>query len=173
MIKQTDYNPYALKKYPESELRKEFSRQRSIVQKRLKRIIAAGLDRTGAYAKQLASLPKLRELQTNMALRSNLITFQRFITNRTTVSEIRRDREKRIESLQRYGLNWLTDENLDKFEDYMQYMREAGLIDNYGSQEVVVYYERIKDRQEAISDMGGDFRKWSDRRLKDPQKDLY
>lgn len=167
MIKPKDYTPYALKKYPEKDLRKEYSRLRAIVQKRLTRIIAAGLDRTGAYKSRLASLPKLREIQTQPSLRSNLVELYRFVQNRTTVTQIREDRIKRLESLQRYGLNWINEENLDRFDDYMGYMREQGYIENYGSEEVVEYYEKMRSREEVIEELAGGFEEWQSRNWKE------
>lgn len=167
MIKPKDYTPHALKKYPEKDLRKEYSRLRAIVQKRLTRIIAAGLDRTGAYKSRLASLPRLREIQTQPSLRANLVELYRFIQNRTTVTQIREDRIKRLESLARYGLNWIDDNKLDRFEDYMAYMREQGYIENYGSDEVVEYYEKMKSRGDAIEELAGGFEEWQGRHWKE------
>lgn len=162
------YNPYALKQIDQGDLKKEYSRLRSIAQKRIKRIEASEWSDT-KYTSNLPSLPKVRDL-TDAQLRAKTSELARFISTKTSsVSGLNRARRNAVRTLgRRYpeleGV--VTEKNWREFGEFMEYARELHQGRMYDSERVADWFAENGSKE----DLADAFIKWMEDNANHPGK---
>lgn len=147
--------------WTDRNIRQEYSRLRDISQKRLKRL-AVSEPESYAYRENIGKYAPVRELTTEEA-RALLPELARFIAAKTsTVTGIRRQREKAVKTLQAQGFA-VTKENIKLFGQYMQTWRETqngrkrGLVTSGEAAESYEFFEKSGIELDEIKDR---FNKW-------------
>jgi hypothetical protein len=129
----------------DKEIRKEYRRLQAAVDKRLKRMEAAGLGES-VQARQLRQIPRISKLETmqKVAVKLNK-AYQNLASPKYTLPGVRRSSEKRAETLveKRRVLEGAVGSELDTL---FRVVRRRGFLGVYGSDRVLQLY---KSRQEA------------------------
>lgn len=102
------------------QLRSDYSRLRSAMQKRVKRAQEAG------YLESGVKLPTLKEIGANKsALAAEYSRMSKLINNTSSsVKELRAESQKRVNTFQKLGYDFVTPENELQFGKFMGYMVE-------------------------------------------------
>lgn len=103
-----------------SLMRKEFSRMRSAVEKRMNRSMEAGL------LERKVEIPTLEQIgsdRVNFAYEYSKLS-KLYTSGGLGVKEMRKAQEKRVQSFQKLGYSFVTDENQLQFGRFMGYMVE-------------------------------------------------
>lgn len=126
------YTPIAIEQArtlgTEAEVRKEYSRLRSIARKRLERLKKAGFDDTQIYKNNVTNLKPLSELkgeENEEELHRRLAKLARFIHAETSTVTGQRDLiEKSLDTLHENGYTFVTKENFKRFTEFMEFSRQ-------------------------------------------------
>lgn len=128
-----------------SDVRKEYSRLRSIANKRIQRLQAQGLN----YGNK-ASFPKIKDLPSESAIESQLLDVSKFVgSERTTVSGQKLFLAEFKENMSQMGFGDLvtTVEDIYNMIDFMENMREQygdKLFDSGDALDVLEQAQRLK-----------------------------
>lgn len=162
------YNPVALKQLEPSQVRKEYSRLRSIVRKRIERIKASewGTDKIVARLPEIAPINTLSDAQ----IRARTSELARFLQVKTSsVSGMNAARRKAVKTLgARYPKlkGKITVKNWREFAEFMEYSRELHQNRMYDSERVAEFYAE----NEGEEDLLDEFDKWLEENSKNPGK---
>lgn len=129
----------------DKEIRKEYRRLQAAVDKRLKRMEAAGLGES-VQARQLRQIPRISKLENmqQVAVKLNK-AYQKLSSPKYTLPGVRRSSQKRAETLieKKRVLDGAVGSELDTL---FRVVRRRGFLGVYGSDRVLQLY---KSRQEA------------------------
>lgn len=159
------YNPLHLQReHSEHELRKEYTRLRSIAVKRLARLEKAGYERTSVYKYfKKPVLKKLSDIKTMSNLAKSLAQLAQFIESPlSTVTGQKEQRKSKIEKLQSYGYE-IDESNFDNFTEWMELL--AGQAEDllYDSEGLVELWETIREKV-SPEEVSKDMEWWLDNR---------
>lgn len=177
------YTPIGAKTLSESELRKEYSRLRSIANKRLKRFEGTEWTDTQQYIQNAGKYKKLSELKSDTELRHLLSDVARFITADTgSVSGLVKQRDRMIKTMNDRGMDFVNKQNYRDFVEFMEYTRTALVGRWYDSDEREAIFLEAYNRGIRGDELKQIYRKWSKKenkrkgkvQNKDPRKsDLF
>lgn len=146
---------------PESETRKEYTRLRDILNKRIKRIQESDFANQGIAGKFPGGLPKLADIapedlpyllqQAATALKSNS----------GSLKGLQQRKRSAIESFRERGYTQINESNFNDFVKFMEEARERGLDRIYGSDYIVATYEDVQAIGISPSDVMKDFNWWA------------
>lgn len=121
-----DYFPDALRRYSEKELRKEYSRLRSIARKRLEVFSKSEFRDSAVYQYNKGRYVPLSKVQSSSELRLLLTDVTRFILAESgTVSGQRRIRKKAIQTFKdTWGIK-ITPEEYNDFLRFLEFVKDA------------------------------------------------
>ena len=158
-----------------SQARKEYSRLRSIARKRIDR-----LQRAGVWSSERANKERLKLLTpTRYVSESDLPIgiqdLQNFLYRRpTTLPAARQAKKRKEESVrkaarklnERWGLG-ISDEDMDTFGKYMEWLRKRAVNEIFDSSGAVYDLEKIRESADAIpgvdvSSVLKDFKYWTE-----------
>ena len=117
-----EYTPYYLNKHTEAELRKEYSKLRSIVRKRQERLEKsefADLKEVKHYGK----LPPVAQIKNKQQLVYALAEAKRFLSQDISITRFKRERKDMIAKLNANGYDFITPQNFTSFVGFMESMR--------------------------------------------------
>ena len=115
-----EYNYSSLKKFSDSELRKEYSRLRSIAQKRIKRLGESQWSWTNTYQTYKEGFPELSEIKTHSDLVKELQTLGHYVYSKeTSISGMNEIMKKSIESLNESGYDFVNERNWRAWTQFM------------------------------------------------------
>lgn len=160
----SQYTPYALHEWPESDLRKEYTRLRDIAVKRLKRMgHDPELQQTQEYKYYSKRMPKLRDLVDRIEIEDYLADLAIFVSNPeiSTVGGVR----ERIKRQREFFKKTVGDEpppSVMTLQQWTYYCKSEGLLEVFASSEVVEYYYETGGQTSRLTT--DQFRKWMDRR---------
>lgn len=118
------YDPQSLKSKSEAELRKEYSRLRSIARKRLERLATSEYNETAAYRLNRFKFKVLAEIKNENELINRLSAVADFLNARgSTVSGQRAMEEERLKKLHKHGYTFVNKSNLRAFGEFMQFLK--------------------------------------------------
>lgn len=123
------YDPQALNKHDVKELRREYSRLRSIARKRLERLETSEYNETAAYRLNRNKYVPLTQIrgkteEDHSELVNKLSALADFVTARSsTVSGQRSIEKERIETLHEHGYTFVNKGNLREFGEFMQFLK--------------------------------------------------
>lgn len=117
-----EYTPYYLNKHSEAELRKEYSKLRSIVRKRQERLSKsefAELEEVKHYGK----LPPIADIKNKQQLVYALAEAKRFLSEDISITRFKRERIETVAKLNANGYDFITIKNFLAFVTFMESMR--------------------------------------------------
>lgn len=155
-------NPFYLSKQPQSEVRAEYSRLRSVAQKRLQRLEQAGFLREGVALSRRRSFKKLAEMKDPRDVRASLVDLYRFLHAETsTVGGQRRVMRRTIANFQFYGIKNINEKNYFKYIEYLEHLKEEYDIRKMvASPQIIEYLAQVKNLSMAAEELERDFEKW-------------
>lgn len=162
------YNPVALKQLEPSQVRKEYSRLRSIARKRIERIKASewGTEKIVARLPEIAPINTLSDAQ----IRARTSELARFLQSKTgSVSGMNTMRRLAVKTLgKRYPKlkGKITVKNWREFGEFMEYSRELHQNRMYDSERVAEFYAANEGNEDILEE----FDKWLEENSKNPGK---
>lgn len=155
LIPEAHFNYLALKKYPDKELKVEYTRLRDIAQKRNKRLQQAGLPARPYDFK------KLRDISDRQSLISNLVDVHSFVASKmSTVRGARTARKRAVETFQNKGFSDITEENYDKFAQFLATVKE-NLETDINTPQVVAFFIKNYDEKTAVDILARRYTRWA------------
>lgn len=162
LYREEVYTPEGAKTLSDKQLRKEYSRLRSIARKRLERFEGTEWTDTQVYKLNVGQYKPLKEIKNDRELRHLLSDVASFVTAETgSVSGLEKQREKGVQTLNERGYDFVTKENYRKFADFMEYARVANLNKLYDSKRVAQFYDAAEKRKISGAKLQRAFRLWS------------
>lgn len=156
----TDYRPDILMTKPEKELRKEYSRLRSIARKRLERIAETKYVTSATYKYNAGVYIPLSAVSNKNELSALLASVIRFLTAKTgSLTGLKEATSGTIETLHESGYTWIDEENLRLFGDFMDYARnlmQGKLLDS----DRVAKMFRDANKRKNIEQVKEHFEEW-------------
>lgn len=159
------YTPQGLKTLTDKQVRKEYSRLRSIAQKRLKRMGKSEWADSRTYEKNVNKYVPLKDLSTPSLVRHRLSELSRFITNKKSSITGQNDiRERTVKTLNERGYHFITEENFKQFTDFMDWARGATLGLMFDSKRILEKYDELTDEYTDEDDIRDAFNEWTRQR---------
>lgn len=147
---------------PEKEIRKEYTRLRDILRKRIETINKSEFAGQGIAGQFLHGLPKLSETPPE----DLPYILQQFATairsNSGSLKGLRKRRKDTLESLQESGYRNINEENIASFMRFMEEARERGIAKVYGSDSIARLYDETIDIGIDPDDVLKDFSWWEE-----------
>lgn len=161
----SQYTPYALHEWPESDLRKEYTRLRDIAVKRLKRMGQdQELRQTQEYKYYSKRMPKLRDLVDRIEIEDFLADIAIFV-NSPEISTVGGVRE-RIKRQRKFFKQTIGDgvplPSVMTLQQWTYYCKTEGLLEVFASSEIVQYYYESGGQTSRLT--AAQFREWLDGR---------
>lgn len=161
------YTPTGAKELTEKQLRKEYSRLRSIARKRLERFKGTEWETSQIYKYNKEGFKPLKEIKSDRELRHLLSDVARFITaERGSVSGLERERRKAVKTLNERGYTFVTKENFRDFAEFMEYVRVSNLGRVFDSKRVADFYEATERKGYSNQEMRDAFKSWARKQRK-------
>ena len=137
-----EYIPYYLNKHTEAELRKEYSKLRSIVRKRQERLAQsefAELEEVKHYGK----LPPVAQIKNKQQLVHALAEAKRFLNKDISIARFKRDRKGMIAKLNANGYEFVTKQNFLSYVTFMETMRTVAQNMHFDSEPIANLFEYV------------------------------
>ena len=116
-----DYNPTYFSQFSEAELRKEYSRLRSIARKRMERIEKSEWKWANAYQTYKKDFPELAKIKRRSDLEDILSRLGHFVYNKqSSIQGLEEVRRKSLEKLKNNQFNFVTEENWREWVDFIK-----------------------------------------------------
>lgn len=146
--------------WTDSAVRAEYSRLRDIAQKRLKRL-AVNEPQSYAYRANVGQYAPARGMSTE-EIRMQLPTLAKFIAAKTgSVMGIRAQRRKAVDTFREHGYNFINQNNLRAFGDFMESFRsKRGKTRTYGSFDAVELWEFTQENNIDPERVKKQFAQW-------------
>ena len=137
----------------ERALRAEYSRLRSMAQKRVKRAFEKG-ETAESLRLPVQEFPKLKEIKSNADLARALSQVTRWTTSKYSTAKGREQiAQKTAQSMQKLGYEGVTPQNVNKFNQFMEQMRRKyeedtpeGRVMFIGSDFLVEAFDELRER---------------------------
>jgi hypothetical protein len=167
------YTPEGAKSLTDRNLRKEYSRLRSIAQKRLQRFEGTEWTDSEVYKTNKDLFKPLSEIKSDRELRHLFSDVARFTISATgSVSGLERQRRLAIETLHDRNYDFVNKGNFKEFAEFMEYERIANKGRMYDSKRIAEFYE-MHDKTLVTNDqLHKAFKRWKEthRQLKKIQQ---
>lgn len=155
------YNPAQLNTLDSKELRKEYSRLRSIARKRLNRFAGSEWEWTAQYRYNKDRFVRLENISNDRELVHKLSDLARFLTASTgTVSGLQRQRKESIQALHRHGYTFVNKANFRDFTDFMDWARDLHIGSMFDSKRVANFYGDVYTEDTSAEDVKAMFIDW-------------
>lgn len=151
------YQPQALQEvYSEKELRREYSRLRSVARKRLERFAGSEFEDSNAYRYNKGKYVPLSQVSNNGELVHLLSDVARFLTAEAgSVSGQRAIRDKAIATWHEKGYTWLTKSNYAAFARFLEFSRE--FVGQPYMEKVAELFRRADDQGVSVEQIKSNF----------------
>lgn len=160
-----EYTPYYLNKHTEAELRKEYSKLRSIVRKRQERLEKsefADLEEVKHYGK----LPPVAQIKNKQQLVYALAEAKRFLSQDISITRFKRERKDMVAKLNANGYDFITQQNFTSFVEFMESMRIIAQNTIVDSEIIAMLYNSISKGKISTSKL----QKWFSDFIKKQEK---
>lgn len=164
------YTPTGLQNVPTNQIKKEYTRLRDIAMKRLNRLAAskyAGYGKAQEFLHQYAPrFQKIKDIP-EKRLRSALADLRYFLESPYgSVSGYRDVRRKQLQTLQEHGYDFVNEDNLDDFQDFMQYVSSTELGRILYSPQDPEFFEEAEEKGLDKEQMKEEWLKWKEEQVK-------
>lgn len=155
----SEYTPRSLRAYDPREVRREYTRQRDIAVKRIKRMEERG--QTGAfYQRYKESIPKARGL-TDEEIRYKLSRLADYnVSEYSTARGLQSLNQKTVDTLRQHGYTGINRNNLRDFGRFMEFYRASSYAKQYSSKRVAKMYSRVRSGQRSRSGSAALLKAW-------------
>jgi hypothetical protein len=161
------YTPQGSKNLTDKELRKEYSRLRSIARKRLERFEGTEWTDTQIYRLNAGQYKPLKEIGSERELRHLFSDIARFVNAEvSSVSTLEKQREKGVQTLNERGYDFVNKDNYRQFAEFMEYARVSNLNKMYDSKRVAEFYEATEKKEMSNEELRKAFRSWGRKQKK-------
>ena len=142
-------------------VRAEYTRLRDIEQKRIKRMGEhPEYRRTQVYKQNAGKYPKLADLKGGQ-LAYKLSALQRFVSAKaSTITGMKEIRAKQLETLHKHEYNFVTEENLSEFGEFMEEFRAQKLDEQYDSGDAADTFYMVQKHGLDPMDIEKEFTFW-------------
>lgn len=158
------YRVRELSKMDIADVRKEYSRLRSIARKRLQRIEGTPFEQSQSYKNNKDKYKPLKDISDTRELYHLLYDLSIFIRSRnSSLKSLKTQMDSYIETMnERYPELNLDENNYFEFVEFMASIRRSALDKIYDSQQVLEYFESLKARGLSVTgkDLYSSFLKW-------------
>lgn len=155
------YTPIGAKELKAEDLRKEYSRLRSIADKRIKRMGKSEWNDSQIYLENREGFKTLKDIKTDAELRHEFSNLARFVTSeRGTVSGQNKIRKETVKTLKDRGYDFVTVKNFRDFAEFMEYARTSNLGKLYDSDKVAEVYETEEKKGTDPEELRKAYDKW-------------
>lgn len=145
----------------EQDIKKEYSRLRSIARKRLERFENTEWTDTQVYKQNKGRYIPVKEISSKYDLAYRLSALARYITADTSsVQGLKTQRRKSLESLHSSGYTFVNKKNFNDFGKFMEDYRSKKLDRMYDSKRVAVTFESIVKKGIDPNQIHKDFELW-------------
>ena len=157
--KYTDFQPHEINSYDIGFVRREYSRLRSIANKRLARIGNTEFRVTDTYQYNKGRFVPLSEITSNAELRAKAVQVSRFLNSDTgSLSGLQKLRDQQIEILRKHGYDFVTRENYFEFVEYMEAGKDLLSSRIYDSERIAKSFQGWTHRS---TDVEQDLGEWT------------
>lgn len=166
---RNEYNPYGLKqRHEEAEVRKEYTRLRSIAQKRLQRFKGTEWEQSAIYQRYSKRFKTLKQLgadkkagikgsDVQFAL-SEVVSFLE--QQASSVSGQKERRRKALITLSEHGYDFVNEKNFHAFGEYMEYVREVTNGTRLASEQAAEMYDTAQQMNISADELKKQFEAW-------------
>lgn len=137
-----EYTPYYLNKHTEAELRKEYSKLRSIVRKRQERLEKSEFAELPAV-KHYGKLPRVAQIKNKQQLVYALAEAKRFLHEDISIARFKRERKGMIAKLNANGYEFVTKQNFLSYITFMETMRTTAQNMHFDSEPIATLFEDV------------------------------
>lgn len=161
------YTPDGAKSISNDDLRQEYSRLRSIAEKRLKRFQGSEWTDSQVYQLNVGKYKPLAEIENDRELRHLFSDVAKFITAYTGgVAGLEKQRREGIKTFNAHGYDFVNKENYREFADFMEYSRTMKLNRIYDSKRIADFYEAAEKKKLSRDEMYKQFKSWTRKQKK-------
>ena len=156
-------------------IKAEYTRLRDIAQKRLKRMAKTEFRETETFKQNWGYFTKIRDMagkgvkgdRISPELSYKMAALARFVAAEgSTISGMKKQREKSLETLKQHGYDFVNKGNYTKFAKFMQEYRQQKLDSQFDSGEVAELFETMEKNRVDPAQVANDFEYWLDNREK-------
>ena len=147
---------------PENEIRKEYTRLRDILQKRIKTIQKSEFAGQGIAGQFPQGLPKLAEIRPEDLPYLLQQAATAINSSAGSLKGLRHRRSETIKSLQERGYTNIDETNISSFARFMEETRERGIDKVYGSDTIATLYDTTIAIGISPDEVMKDFTWWVD-----------
>lgn len=137
-----EYTPYYLNKHTEAELRKEYSKLRSIVRKRQERLEKSEFAEL-SEVKHYGKLPPVAQIKNKQQLVYALAEAKRFLNQNISITRFKRERKDMVTKLNANGYDFITQQNFTSFVEFMESMRTIAQNTIVDSEIIAMIYNSV------------------------------
>lgn len=137
-----EYTPYYLNKHTVAELRKEYSKLRSIVRKRQERLEQSEFAEL-AEVKHYGKLPPVAQIKNKQQLVYALAEAKRFLNKDISITRFKRERKAMIAKLNDNGYDFVTKQNFLSYVTFMETMRTIAQNMHFDSEPIADLFESV------------------------------
>lgn len=137
-----EYTPYYLNKHTEADLRKEYSKLRSIVRKRQERLEKSEFVEL-SEVKHYGRLPPVVQIKNKQQLVSALAEAKRFLKEDISITRFKRERKGMIAKLNANGYDFVTKQNFVSYVTFMETMRTVAQNMHFDSEPIATLFENV------------------------------
>lgn len=161
----SEYTPIGLKGKTERELRKEYSRLRSIARKRLERLEASEFAETNIVQYNRGRFTPIPQITSESQLRHKLTDVVRFLQSPlSSITGQRQVQSKTIQTLHERGYTMINQRNFRMFTEFMDELRRQKLNRLYDSERVLELFETAENKGIPPSELQTNFQFWLEHR---------
>lgn len=143
--KYEHYNPYQLQQKPYEEVKKEYRRLRKNVGRRMKVFEKHGYERAEVYRKFMETKP-LSKIKNATELSYNLSYLAKIQLDKLSSYKGQKEYNRKVlESLHEHGYEFVNQENIWDFVDYMEEFKDQALDELYDSKTATAIFEKVKN----------------------------
>ena len=137
-----EYTPYYLNKHIEADLRKEYSKLRSIVRKRQERLEKSEFAEL-SEVKHYGKLPPVAQIKNKQQLVYALAEAKRFLSQDISITRFKRERKEMVTKLNANGYDFITQQNFTSFVEFMESMRTIAQNTIVDSEIIAMLYNSV------------------------------
>ena len=137
-----EYTPYYLNRHTEAELRKEYSKLRSIVRKRQERLEKSEFAEY-EEVKHYGKLPPIADIKNKQQLVYAVAEAKRFLSEDVSIRRFKKERGSAVAKLNANGYRFITKQNFPAFTAFMETMRTIAQNMHFDSEVVANAFEQV------------------------------
>ena len=137
-----EYTPYYLNRHTEAELRKEYSKLRSIVRKRQERLEKSEFAEY-EEVKHYGKLPPIADIKNKQQLVYALAEAKRFLSEDISITRFKRERIDTVAKLNANGYDFVTNKNFLAFVTFMESMRTIAQNTIFDSEIIAEMFNQV------------------------------